>query len=290
MNRLYHAAASVRSALFCQSRDNKHTIRQLDPTLRNALAELVRDDTQSLQTEWREIEAELERARQLLSDFQAKEQFLGVRTHQYRKALDRQALVLKQQQQQQQSASPSSTTEPQEELDTEAPAAPDDDDDYAERLAQWERDADALESIVQTHTDILAQCEQMRRTIQQLEIKQKKIQSMNAECHDFVEAADRVAASMQDNTHNADQVCVEDGLSSDFRGVVTAAEVVMDSSSGVPAPIENAEAKESPVEVAPLDVEDNHDVIDDISSTIQVETTKSIPVNADTALNKAAGE
>ena len=289
MNRLYHAAASVRSALFCQSRDNKHNIRQLDPTLRNALAELVRDDTQSLQTEWREIEAELERARQMLNDFQAKEQFLGVRTHQYRKALDRQALVLKQQQQQQQSAS-SSITEPQEERDAEAPAAPDDDDDYAERLAQWERDADALESIVQTHTDILAQCEQMRRTIQQLEIKQKKIQSMNAECHDFVEAADRVAASMQDNTQNADQVCVEDGLSSGSRGEVTAAEAVMDSSSGVPAPIENAEAKDSPVEVAPLDVEDNHDVIDDISSTILVETTKSIPVNADTALNKAAGE
>ena len=104
MKRLYNAAASARSALFCQSRTAANSARHMDPVVRDALAETVQHDAAAVAQQLSEIDRELLRAAATLRDFEQKEQFLGVRTRQYRKALDARARELKQQQQQQQQA------------------------------------------------------------------------------------------------------------------------------------------------------------------------------------------
>jgi DNA repair exonuclease SbcCD ATPase subunit len=202
MNRLYHVAASARSALFCQSRSTAATARQLDPTIRDALAETLQHDTQTIDVELHEIEADLERAVGLLKEFEAKEQFLGVRTRKYRQVLDQQALALKQEGV---VARANKADQPLAAEATDEEAA----SDYEARMEKWEKDTDALESIIKTHTQILAQCEQMRRNIKDLEAKQKKIQRMNVDCHDFLEEAAQHKGSATEDEDGA----VEEGLS-----------------------------------------------------------------------------
>jgi len=200
MKRIYNAAAAARSALFCQSRTGA-AARHLDPVVRDALAETVQEDAVLAEEQLREIATELEQAVQILKEFETKEQFLGVRTRQYRKALDQQAYELKQE-----AAAAKLQQEAEgcenEERDEEAAL------DYEARAEKWEKDTDALEAIVKTHTQILAQCEQMRRNIKELEAKKKKIQKMNEECQDFLQEAGRqqtAAAAADAHENNGDE-------------------------------------------------------------------------------------
>ena len=201
MNRLYHVAASARSALFCQSRSTAATARQMDPTVRDALAETLQHDAQTIDVELHEIAADLERAVGLLKEFEAKEQFLGMRTRKYRQVLDQQALELKQEGV---VARANQVDRPQDEAVDEEAAS-----NYEVRMEKWEKDTDALESIIKTHTQILAQCEQMRRNIKDLEARKKKIQRMNVDCHDFLEEAAQHKVSVSEDEDGA----VEEGLS-----------------------------------------------------------------------------
>jgi len=148
----------------------------MDPIVRTALAATIQEE--DLTSELQQIEAEIAQAEAALKSSLEKEKFLGLRSRQYRKALDARAHQLKQ------------------ERASAAAAAGDDDEeeqalaDWEARMEKWEKDEDALQSVIETHKKIVANCEQMRRDIKELHKKKARITNLNEQCQDFVEYAD----------------------------------------------------------------------------------------------------
>jgi hypothetical protein len=176
----------------------------MDPAVRSALARDVEEQVGehgevNVQQELATIEGEIEKAKQLLQQSEAKETFLGQRSAQYRKALDERARLLRQEQDELHAR--------KEKLLQEVKAAATDDDeeegnneintldiDLAKRLEAWEKDEDALTSIVETHKQILAHCEEIRRKIKELERKRAECVAMAGECRDFLDTVAAAAA------------------------------------------------------------------------------------------------
>ena len=158
MEKIYNVAHSVRAFLFCNPTDRR--IRKLDPGVRSALVNSIEE--QSIRDTLNSLEAELETANESLQTSLEKEQFLGVRYHQYRKKLDARARELQNHR--------------------DAP-------DYESQLEQWEKDEDALNSIKNTQKTILTECEKMRRKIRELSKRKHDLQRLNGQCEEFVEAS-----------------------------------------------------------------------------------------------------
>mmetsp|Transcript_8185 Transcript_8185/g.18385 ORF Transcript_8185/g.18385 Transcript_8185/m.18385 type:complete len:275 (-) Transcript_8185:118-942(-) len=185
MNSFRDMATAVRKRVFRKS--VRQQTKDLDPGVRTALAEEIGQDEHGLETDLAQIEAELTHAKATLAEFQKKETFLGQRSRQYRLALDDRARRL---------------AEEQRELQHQLKSNSDDDDDIEdnaltrqrqqvleERMEKWEKDEDALTTIVETHKEILANCERIRRKIKELEKKQVECRQMSNENQDFLQAA-----------------------------------------------------------------------------------------------------
>eukprot|EP00522_Entomoneis_paludosa_P000831 CAMPEP_0172470152 /NCGR_PEP_ID=MMETSP1065-20121228/65587_1 /TAXON_ID=265537 /ORGANISM="Amphiprora paludosa, Strain CCMP125" /LENGTH=239 /DNA_ID=CAMNT_0013228003 /DNA_START=37 /DNA_END=756 /DNA_ORIENTATION=+ len=176
-------ATAVRKRVF--RRTVRQQTQQLDPVVRNALADDMAQDETDLEMDLTQIEAELEQAQKTLVEFQKKETFLGQRSRQYRLALDDRARQLATEQ--------AALRDNDQELDVEATA------DLERRMEQWERDEDALTQITETHKEILAHVETMRRRIVELEHKRQACRTMAHENQDFLQA-------VQDHDHNEDDL------------------------------------------------------------------------------------
>lgn len=181
MNSLYRGAASLLDRIIIRPSLKRRT-HKLDPLVRSALAidladRLPLDDLT-------EIEQELQQAKAALTTASEKEVFLGQRCRHYRKVLDERAQALKDEQ----IANRDDDNSDNNDDDAES-SSPPDSSDLEQRLEAWERDEDALQKIVETHKEILVQCETMRRTIDRLERKRVQIFKMQNECQEFLEAA-----------------------------------------------------------------------------------------------------
>ena len=185
MKAFHNLAGAARKKLF--RRSVKDETSQMDAATRTALVEDVSPAT-ALQQELERIEAEITKARKNLKQSEDKEIFLGQRSRQYRKALDERARQLKEEQAlldaQQQSAEPNGGTMDDEEVAAQL--------ELDKKMEKWERDEDALTSIIETHKKILGHNETMRWKLKELEGKRQSCRSMIAECTDFLDAADNV--------------------------------------------------------------------------------------------------
>jgi hypothetical protein len=163
----------------------------LDPAVRAALTEDVSPTTTDLQSDLAQIEAEIDTARQNLKTAEEKEVFLGQRSRQYRLAQDKKAHLFKEEQLRL-DALPDGG-------DEEVPAQA----ELNRKMEQWERDEDALNTVIETHKQILAHCETMRWKLKELEAKRKACRSMISECTDFIEAAEGVRNDMERDVQEA---------------------------------------------------------------------------------------
>lgn len=237
MNRIYNAAATARNVLFCHSlRNPSNTVtttnidrntHRLDPTVRDVMAQSVQNDAIAIQQQLDEITIQLEEAIQKLQQNEEKEIFLGIRTRHYRKLLDIQAreikLEQKQHQQQQQSIptcpNTTSTTEKATivtERECSDTTQTDNNNnnmngigediesgcdhtnmDYELRMEKWEHDTEMLEQVIAIHTQILAECEQMRRTIKGLQQKKQSTEVLQQECQLFLDNVSSVVQQQQ---------------------------------------------------------------------------------------------
>lgn len=84
--------------------------------------------------------------------------------------------------------------------------------DLEQRVAQWERDEDALASVLQTHKTILAECERMRRKIKELEHKRNQCRSMATDVEDFLTTAAAATAdhNLEEPNHNINSADEDD--------------------------------------------------------------------------------
>lgn len=200
-------------------RRRQQQARHLDPIVRQSLCHVVSQETAEGADALREVQAELLLSNEQLQVIQEREQFLGIRTRQYRKALDEQMVLLQaekdrlavarknkekgvieeeeeekleetldeeamdpEQQQQQQQRPPRTRILSTEEL-KQAEAV------LHRRMEKWQADEQALSSIVETHKVILSSCENMRRSIFVLQEKEKKILKLRGDCEDFLDTA-----------------------------------------------------------------------------------------------------
>lgn len=194
MERLYNAAAAMRSTLLCHKNSNHHgrTVRaakHMDPIVRSALAEAVQE--QDCQADLDEIEAELAQAVTNLQGAVEKETFLGLRSRHYRKALDARARALHDERETFRQQNHNSVSHDDDE--EEAAVQKQWNADWESRMEQWEKDEDALKSIQETQLQILATCEQMRRTIDDLNRKKAAMNQLNDQCQDFLVVAAEAA-------------------------------------------------------------------------------------------------
>lgn len=190
MKRLYNAAGAVRGTLFCQSHNRRSvaaTARRMDPVVRSALARVVREeDCGGPGGDLADLDAELGQAEASLRAAVEKETFLSLRSRQYRKALDARARTLRDERDALAADAVSSSGADEEEA---AAAQLQLREEYELRTEQWEKDEDALKSVLETHTQILAACEQMRRTIFDLHKKKAALHRLNDQCQDFLAVA-----------------------------------------------------------------------------------------------------
>jgi chromosome segregation ATPase len=190
MQRLYNVASSARESLLCQSGRKNNTHRRaakMDPIVRSALATTIQEETCTNELE--EISSELEAAKLALRQAEKKETFLGMRSYRYRKLLDQQAYELKEERTKLDQYTYQHDDD--ENLDEEAVASYRQQlKDWDERMEKWEKDEDALKSIQVTHMGIMANCEQMRRTVRELEKKKARLQKMNDQCQEFIDLAE----------------------------------------------------------------------------------------------------
>ncbi|GAX24914.1 hypothetical protein FisN_2Lh189 [Fistulifera solaris] len=170
-------------------------VRHLDPHVRQSWSAAVPTEFGQDDEELREVQAELRQSTEQLQTIQEREQFLGIRIQQYRKALneqrdhwraeqDRLGRSNKVTKDEERSGDPEegqSFMTAAEFLQAEAL--------LQKRLEKWQADEDALASIIETHKVILASCERMRRTVLQLQEKEQRILQMRGDCVEFIETA-----------------------------------------------------------------------------------------------------
>ena len=196
MNAFHNLATSVRKRVF--RRSVRQQTQKLDPVVRRALEEEIAPEETTLATELEQVEAELAQAQEALASAESKEVFLGQRSRQYRLAQDEKARRLKEE------------TKALQQLEEEAVADMANDDEehggiaerrarLEEQMEKWERDEDALQTVIETHRHILADCESMRRTIKELEKKQKDCRGMMGETHDFLEEAQQTNSILNED-------------------------------------------------------------------------------------------
>jgi chromosome segregation ATPase len=195
MNTLYHAAGKA----FGGSWWRRQQTRGMDPTTRRALQSTVAEETNALEDDIAEVQAELAHAIEQWNTAVKKEQFLALRARQYRKVLDERARELKAERNrlEEQRQARTETTDEEEGEALEAAQA-----ELERRMEKWERDVDALDKIVETQKEILTSCEEMRRNIVKLEKKKEHIMPMANECKNFLTTADEAdneASERQDN-------------------------------------------------------------------------------------------
>ena len=243
MKRIRKMAGATRNRLW--RRSVQHETQRLDPAVRAALVDDVATATQpndgghtSLPQQLQALEDEMEQARAALRAAEEKERFLGQRSRHYRKALDARAQQLKEEQQQWQ----------QQQQQQQNHNVDDNDDDenptqaaLEQRLEQWERDEDALQSVMQSHKQILADCETMRWKLRDLETKRQACRAMLDDCHDFLDAAAAAVQQQQqvDAPHDDDDD--EAALLGDGKNEPT-----------VPAAAADDEEKDTPKEFDPM--------------------------------------
>ncbi|KAL7576874.1 hypothetical protein ACA910_006640 [Epithemia clementina (nom. ined.)] len=221
MKSIRNIATAVRKQFFRRSVEQQ--TRTLDPAVRSALAQDIAEDENDLATELQQIENDLEQAKEALAKAEERETFLGQRSRQYRVALDERARTLRQEQKALEQERQQRLVDNQEDQDEEGGGDQDNDNDknnnndnndddeekaawrerwidLEQRTAHWERDEDALTSVIQTHKTILAECERMRRKIKELESKREHCRSMATDVGDFLTAA----AGNHDDNHDRD--------------------------------------------------------------------------------------
>ena len=211
MNAIRNMTTAVRQRVF--HRTVRQKTRTLDPVVRTALAEDIEQDENDLATELQQVEVELEQAKASLAQAEEKETFLGQRSRQYRVALDERAAKLREEHRQLELAE-QQQEEPQEQEGFMNNENEKDDVENAplreraieleQRTEKWERDEDALQMVVTTHMNILAECERMRRKIKELETKREYCRSMATEVDDFLVAAAAAATGDQEGGRGAD--------------------------------------------------------------------------------------
>lgn len=197
MKAFHKAAGAARKRLF--RRSVKDETNKMDPIVRTALVEDVAPAA-ALREELESIEAEINTARENLRQAEEKEVFLGQRSRQYRRALDEQARQLKEQQARLDEQFVADSVEDDEEGvqgDTMEQAELD------RKMEKWERDEDALVRIIETHKQILGNCETMRWRLKELEAKRKSCRSMISECTDFLDAAEDLRNELHQETDAA---------------------------------------------------------------------------------------
>ena len=241
MKRIRKMAGATRNRLW--RRSVQHETQRLDPAVRAALVDDVATATQpndgghtSLPQQLQALEDEMEQARAALRAAEEKERFLGQRSRHYRKVLDARAQQLKEEQQQwqqQQQQNHDDDNDNDDENPTQAA--------LQQHLEQWERDEDALQSVMQTHQQILADCEIMRWKLRDLETKRQACRAMLDDCHDFLDAAAAVVQQQQqvDAPHDDDDD--EAALLGDGKNEPT-----------VPAAAADDEEKDTPKEFDPM--------------------------------------
>lgn len=173
----------------------------MDPTVRQSLFDAVSQETAAGADELREVQSELVQLKEQLNVTEEKEQFLGMRTRQYRKALDEQIVRLQAERDGLIAARKKIGGEgvhddslDEEAMDREEIIMSAEELEEAEaalerRMEKWEADEDALASIIETHKHILASCENMRRSIHLLQDKEKQILKLRGDCEEFLETA-----------------------------------------------------------------------------------------------------
>lgn len=200
MKAFHNLAGAARKRLF--RRSVKDEASQMDAAARNALVEDMSPDATALQAQLEQIEAEIATARANLKQSEEKEIFLGQRSRQYRKALDERARQLKEEQallDAQQSATASNGDDDNVADDEEMAAQI----ELDKKMEKWERDEDALTSIVETHKRILGHNETMRWRLKELEAKRQSCRSMIAQCTEFLDAADDVRNQINQEAEQA---------------------------------------------------------------------------------------
>jgi DNA repair exonuclease SbcCD ATPase subunit len=192
MKRVYDLASAVRSTLLCQSSNHRtaRAARRLDPIIRDALTTTLQEN--ECQTDLDEIETELALVNTNLQQAIKKEQFLGLRSRHYRQLLDIAAKSLREEREELKIKERAIKLEADEEADTVIKEMV---SDWERRMEKWEKDEDALQSIQATHTQILANIEEMRRTIRKLEQKKVMLRKLNDQCQEFIAAAAEAASN-----------------------------------------------------------------------------------------------
>jgi hypothetical protein len=178
-------------------------VRRLDPHIRQSLSAVVQegflhDDDNDDETQGHDLQAALRDSTEQLHKLQEREQFLGIRIQQYRKALEKQRdhwqaeqkrlITRKEEEEEEETIRPEDLEEQQSHRMTavefqQAEAA------LQRRWEKWQGDEDALASIIETHKVILASCERMRRTVVMLHEKEQRILQMRGDCEEFLETA-----------------------------------------------------------------------------------------------------
>lgn len=197
MKAFHNLAGAARKRLF--RRSVKQEASQMDAAARTALVDDLSPAT-ALQTELEQIEAEIATARNNLKQSEEKEIFLGQRSRQYRKALDERARQLKEEQALLDAQQKAASSNGDEAVDDEEMAAQ---IELDKKMEKWERDEDALTSIVETHKKILGHNETMRWRLKELEAKRQSCRSMIAECTDFLDAAEDVRNQINQEAEQA---------------------------------------------------------------------------------------
>jgi DNA repair exonuclease SbcCD ATPase subunit len=192
MKRVYDLASAVRSTLLCQSSNHRtaREARRLDPIIRDALTATLQEN--ECQTDLNEIETELSLVNSNLQQVIKKEQFLGLRSRHYRQLLDSAAKSLHKEREDIKIKEREMKSEVDEETDA---AIKEMISGWERRMEKWEKDQDALQSIQATHTQILANIEEMRRTICKLEQKKATVRKLNDQCQEFIAAAAEAAST-----------------------------------------------------------------------------------------------
>ena len=164
MDKIYDLARRARNVLGCRPNIQRRT-RKMDPIVRRALATTL--NTTEVEEELKQLQSELQEAQKQYEQSLAKEVFIGQRIAKYRAVLDEQAAQLKQ----------------------ERPLDDNDDEDWNVRMQKWERDHDALQNIMDQHKDLIANCETIRRRIEEMRERQTQLEDQQQEVDDFKVAA-----------------------------------------------------------------------------------------------------
>lgn len=185
MQRLYSLVGKARGRLGCAPSVRRRA-QKVDPAVRVAVATEMGDADGT--AELAALREELTQAQALYEASHAQEIFLGQRTRQYRIALDERARMLKTERRE-------SSLEDPEAGQHELPR------DWDRRMEAWGRDEDTLQTVIEQHKEIVANCETIRRRIEELTVRQETLLAIQRQSDAFCEAAqqERIA----DREHDA---------------------------------------------------------------------------------------